>query len=322
MKTVSIFLFVITISLNLFSQTNPGKFYGSTDGTESIDLQLGRNDGISSIRFYSSDGGSSYLRVHARRWGLGQTWSRESNGGVDKKVAYLYGAGSGSFYQLFGYSNDVKIQLHTYDDTYFNGGNFGIGTSSPLYHFHVVGSDRARFEQTTGIIDLVGYGSLGQAYDNSAGLFTSNKSTLIMTGLQGTGDIKFITRPSGYQARMIIKSDGKIGIGTTTPEALLTVAGNIKSQEVKVTVDAGQGPDYVFEEDYHLRSLEETEEYIKANKHLPEIPSAKVMESEGLNLKEMNLMLLQKVEELTLHLIDLNKRVQELEQENENLKKN
>ncbi|MCR9254013.1 MAG: hypothetical protein NXI20_26620, partial [bacterium] len=104
---------------------------------------------------------------------------------------------------------------------------------------------------------------------------------------------------------------------------------NIKSKEIKVEVNAGEGPDYVFEEDYNLRSLEETEEYIKANKHLPEVPSAKVMESEGLNLKEMNLMLLQKIEELTLHQIEQNKslksafeKIESLENEIEQLKEN
>jgi hypothetical protein len=67
------------------------------------------------------------------------------------------------------------------------------------------------------------------------------------------------------------------------------------------------GPDYVFEKDYNLLPLSELETYINQNKHLPEVPSAKEMDANGLNLKEMNLILLKKVEELTLHLIEQNK---------------
>jgi hypothetical protein len=72
-------------------------------------------------------------------------------------------------------------------------------------------------------------------------------------------------------------------------------------------------PDYVFEKDYNLLPLSELETYINQNKHLPEVPSAKEMEAEGLNLKEMNLMLLKKVEELTLHILNQEKRIKELE---------
>lgn len=103
------------------------------------------------------------------------------------------------------------------------------------------------------------------------------------------------------------------------------VDGNIRAEEVKVEII--NGPDYVFESDYDLRSLEETEEYIASNKHLPEIPTAKVMESEGVELGEMNMLLLKKVEELTLYMIDMNKqvksqteRIEQLEKENAALK--
>ena len=72
-------------------------------------------------------------------------------------------------------------------------------------------------------------------------------------------------------------------------------------------------PDFVFEPDYKLRSLEETERFVKANRHLPEIPSAEEIRKDGMNLTEMNLKLLQKVEELTLHAIEQEKRIKALE---------
>lgn len=86
--------------------------------------------------------------------------------------------------------------------------------------------------------------------------------------------------------------------------------GVLTAKEIKVTLD--EWPDYVFGEGYRLASLPETEAYIKCNGHLPGIPSAAVVEEEGLSLGEMNRMLMQKVEELTLHLIELQKQIDEL----------
>jgi hypothetical protein len=102
---------------------------------------------------------------------------------------------------------------------------------------------------------------------------------------------------------MSIEHDGNVGIGTTTPDSKLSVKGTIHSQEVKVDLSGAVAPDYVFEREYKLTSLSELKSYIDQHKHLPEIPSAKEMEEEGINLKEMNLLLLRKIEEMTLHLI-------------------
>jgi hypothetical protein len=104
----------------------------------------------------------------------------------------------------------------------------------------------------------------------------------------------------------IIRGSGFVGIGTSNPNQMLTVNGTIYGREVKVDLQV-PGPDYVFEPTYQLPSLTEIENYIKANKHLPEVPSAKEMETNGINLSEMNMLLLKKVEELTLHLIRIEK---------------
>ena len=113
-----------------------------------------------------------------------------------------------------------------------------------------------------------------------------------------------------------------MGIGTTNPSEKLEVAGTVYSQEVKVEVAAGAGPDYVFEPEYQLRTLEETETYIIANKHLPEVPSAKEMEANGVELGEMNMLLLKKIEEITLHQIELTKIIKQQQKEIDNLKSN
>lgn len=105
---------------------------------------------------------------------------------------------------------------------------------------------------------------------------------------------------------------GNIGIGTNDPKYKLDVCGTIRAKEVKVNLN-GTCPDYVFEPNYELMSFEELREYLENNKHLPGIPSASETKENGINLSEMNMMLLQKVEELTLYILDLEKRINELE---------
>jgi hypothetical protein len=104
---------------------------------------------------------------------------------------------------------------------------------------------------------------------------------------------------------------GKLGIGTMHPDEQLTVNGAIHATEVKVNLSIPM-PDYVFEENYSLPDLKSLESYVKQNKHLPGIPSAKEAEENGLYLKEMNLLLLKKIEELTLYLIEQQKQIDEL----------
>jgi len=126
--------------------------------------------------------------------------------------------------------------------------------------------------------------------------------------------------------------NGFIGIGTTTPDAMLTVKGAIHTQEVLVDLDGAVAPDYVFEKyyngfsalknDYTFLSLSEIEAYIKKNHHLPKIPSAASMENNGVSLKEMNLLLLEKIEELTLHTIEQQKQIDLLNSRLENLESN
>tara|TARA_B100000678_G_C18061899_1_gene443038 strand:- start:218 stop:736 length:519 start_codon:yes stop_codon:yes gene_type:complete len=103
----------------------------------------------------------------------------------------------------------------------------------------------------------------------------------------------------------------RVGIATSSPDAPLTVNGRIHAQEVKVSVDAGA--DYVFEEEYNLLSIEELKEYLENNKHLPEIVPAKEIQDNGIELSKMNIQLLQKIEELTLYIIQQNDRIKKLE---------
>jgi hypothetical protein len=118
-----------------------------------------------------------------------------------------------------------------------------------------------------------------------------------------------------HQVNNFLILGNKVGIGTLSPDEKLTVKGKIHTQEVRVDMEGPLVPDYVFENDYKLKTLQEVEDYIKENKHLPEIPSGKEIEKNGLMLAEMNMALLKKMEEMTLYMIDMKK-------ENEEMKKN
>ncbi len=115
--------------------------------------------------------------------------------------------------------------------------------------------------------------------------------------------------------KILFNNTGAIGIGmgtTAIPSgAKLAVAGKVVCKEVEVTLTGF--PDFVFHKDYNLMPLSEVEAFISVNKHLPGVPSEKEIVANGLNLGQMDALLMQKIEELTLYLIDLKK-------ENESLK--
>ncbi|MES2575596.1 MAG: hypothetical protein V4572_11675 [Bacteroidota bacterium] len=132
--------------------------------------------------------------------------------------------------------------------------------------------------------------------------------------------MQFLTSPNSVgiaQVRMHIGSEGNVGIGTANPDQKLTVNGTIHSKEV--IVDNAIAPDYVFQKyytgkselksDYTMPTLNEVAEFTKANNHLPNIPSAKEMQQNGVSLGKMNNLLLQKVEELTLYAIEQQKKL-------------
>ncbi|MEQ8711872.1 MAG: hypothetical protein RIC80_02590 [Cyclobacteriaceae bacterium] len=108
-------------------------------------------------------------------------------------------------------------------------------------------------------------------------------------------------------------SSGKVAINTDTisTDHELLVNGTISAEEVRVEVY--NVPDYVFEEHYELNTLSEIEKYIDLNGHLPEVLPARVLEETGINTGEFNMLLLRKIEELTLYIIEQNKRILELE---------
>lgn len=99
-------------------------------------------------------------------------------------------------------------------------------------------------------------------------------------------------------------NNGNVGIGTSSPLDKLSVKGKISAHEIKVTTAAADWPDYVFNDDHQLMPLDSLAKFVKENKHLPNIAPAKSVEENGVALGELNRQLLQKIEEMTLYLID------------------
>ena len=110
---------------------------------------------------------------------------------------------------------------------------------------------------------------------------------------------------------LVIKNDGGVGIGTDNPNHKLVVSGTIGA--CKIIVEEENWCDYVFADDYQLISLYELEQYIASNKHLPNIPSAEEVAEEGLDLGDIQKLMMEKIEELTLYIIEQEKRIEKLE---------
>jgi hypothetical protein len=198
--------------------------------------------------------------------------------------------------------------------------NVGIGTLDPQSKLHIVGNGTMlKIENTDGVtanqfsqLNIKAGTSDNYIWsnnENSNGFYGGSGALNIYTGQNSP--IAFFT--SGNNERMRIDGGGNVSIGTSDPKGYkLAVNGNIRVREIKV--ENNNWPDYVFTKDYQLPTLQEIETHIKEKGNLPGIPSAAEVKADGIDLGEMNAKLLQKIEELTLYLIEMKK-------ENNNLTK-
>lgn len=198
-------------------------------------------------------------------------------------------------------------------------------TSHPVIELRNSGGESTAPTQTPSnkaLGSLIFYGHDGTSFNQAGRIVTKTMSNQPYVNGDNTL-MQFRLGGSTYgSARMTILGDtGNVGIGTQNPTELLSVNGKILCEEVEVIQDVL--PDYVFEKyydgysnlnaNYIMPSLEEVESFTRANYHLPDVPSAQEVKDNGMHLKEMTSILLQKIEELTLYTIEQEKRIKALE---------
>lgn len=227
---------------------------------------------------------------------LGASILFRTNNGVDTWNTGAISGTIGNPFNIAGYPGGMAIYTKVNDGN-INGamvermkidlnGNIGIGFSSPAFRLDVNGGMRSNEESrfsNAGYIDPAN----GQSYAIKIG----------SGGIAVNGNSLF---------------NNYVGIGTSNPQEALSVNGNIRSKEVKVEVT--NWPDYVFQSRYKLAGLPEVEKYISENGHLPNFPSAEEANKTGISVGEMNTKLLEKIEELTLYMIELKKENTKLQE--------
>lgn len=222
-------------------------------------------------------------------------------------------------------TNSLSAQWTTSGTNIYNSnaGNVGIGTTTPAAKLQVVGSfflNRPSLMQDGG--NTIGITSASYFAIAPSDLSSTNNSYISLSfptattfrigtdydGHLGTGtyrDIEF--GRSGFAPYLVIKDGGNVGIGTTAPGSnKLAVEGTIGARAVKVTLTS-PWPDYVFTEKYSQISLANLEAFIAINKHLPNIPTANEVNRDGVDLGQMTTKLLEKIEELTMYVVELKK---------------
>jgi hypothetical protein len=222
-----------------------------------------------------------------------------------------------------GNGNQSRVQIgHCYIQRYddsgtpnslvinANGGNVGIGTTSPSRPLEVAGQIYSNIA-TGGSLALNGNNTNSQP----SIYFQRNNSSGWSVGLTSDANASFyIINSYGGGNVMTMSSSGNVGIGTTTPQYPLDVPnGAIHANEVIVDTS---GADYVFKSNYKLMPLSQVEQAIKKDQHLPGIPSAQEMSAHGVSVGDLQTKLLAKVEELTLHVIAQQKELDALKAEN------
>lgn len=274
---------------------------------------------------YQSNASINYGLFGPKSVGFKFRWLAHDNGAIDYTT---------DTDQLMTLDNTGNLNMK---GTLTTGGNVGIGTAPT--------SDKVTIDMgaTRGIINVLSDGD-AQAYADlrfnmkTTAAVASGKPISWVTSVRKdgyfSGDLTGPTlefyalrnQGAGYYAPLLLKSNGdvilagaqnatngNVGIGTNDTKGYkLAVNGDAMFTKIKVKA-YGNWPDYVFGESYKLMPLQDLEAYVKEHNHLPEVPSAQEVEKEGVDVAEMNKILLKKIEELTLHMIELEKKINILE---------
>ena len=225
----------------------------------------------------------------------------------------------------FHFTREYDVHAKGSVMTLSTNGNVGIGTTLPATALHVKspGTTISTFES----INAGNFAFIGLKNAAGQNAFIGNDSA---------GTLHFQTPGRDFSSKLVIDSYGKVGIGTTSPSAnldvrgdvvvsnrvainapinsnyQLTVGGTIKAEDMILNLE--NWADYVFEKNYPLLPIKDVDTFIKINKHLPGVPSEKELKKSGLSLAKMQVIQMQKIEELTLYIIQLESRIKALEE--------
>ncbi|WP_422082005.1 hypothetical protein [Ulvibacterium sp.] len=331
MKTTQIFLFALLGCTMAFGQTNtfPASGdvgIGTTTPSSKFHVYEGSANGFydqytfsliegmdARLQLLSTDAGnhgsSIILTNETSSWTLHQRTSTSGN---------RFDIG----HRVSSQIEDIVQRQNVYLSI-LNNGNVGIGTTSPNSVLHV-----SKGTSGDAILRLEADTDNNNDFDNPMIEMRQDGDIVgINIGFsENFGENKFgigARHPNSggnqWNTLIVDTSSGNIGMGTQDPGAYrLAVNGNVRAKEVRV--ETGWS-DFVFEKDYDLPTLEEVETYIKERGHLKDIPSTEEVAENGILLGEMDSKLLQKIEELTLYIIDINKKVEQLQSENSELKR-
>jgi len=331
------------------TNTNSRSYLNLISGNNSLSLRsingdnnyLSFNSGLFGVQFQSNDPAMAVLQ--SGNVGIGTTnplckldvkLSANQHIQFTNDVNSAYAGASGIV--CINDANSAYTPLGFYaSNYYFGSGNVGIGTTTPQAVLDVaktlnsgdLGSVLARLPEgnSTGggtYLGVKGYdtqltGTITNINDvksfsieHSFYGVTNSSINFLRGGGEGGGSISFNTYDN--TERMRILYNGNVAIGTTDPKGYkFAVAGSAIAESMTVKLQANW-PDVVFKKDYTLMPLSDVKTYIDKNQHLPEIPAAAEVEKDGVNLGEMNRLLVKKVEELTLYLIEQQKEIDQL----------
>jgi hypothetical protein len=292
---------------------------GTTTPVTQLNVVTGStNDGVRIHQTGTTAASLGLFNNSGRNWAIFST----GTGNVSE------GAGNLGFYDYSGGGYRMFVQGST--------GNVGIGTITPSFKLHVNNGGLMLSGSTPGYggpqlifsDDIVNYPNGRWAIE----YLTADATRPSMGGMNFWKPFPDAGGAGNYS--LFLKDDGKIGMGVTDDNThgsycatafpsgyRLYVNGGILTTKVKVAnYCSANWADYVFADDYQLKPLSEVEAYINANKHLPNIPSAQAIEEEGLDLAEIASKQMEKIEELTLYLIQMEKDLKQLKADNAEMK--
>lgn len=210
----------------------------------------------------------------------------------------------------------------------YNSSTFAIGQSTsddaaftnPTFNITATGNIGIGYAIPENILEVRGNSSITAGGHDVASFKNAAGSAGVLSGWYANGtavtggwshsitNLPYYLGTSSKPQAITILNNGNVGIGTTIPDCPLTVNGTIHATEVNITMNVPL-PDYVFEPNYNLISIGNLQTFIKKNGHLPDVPSAEEVKNGGLDMAKMQVVLLRKVEELTLYIIDQQKEL-------------